>query len=67
MFWPGSTPKSSGISCGSAGLESEAFNEEATGALYDGRFYFDDKSNRVLFDCSNPVRKDGPPPSVVVG
>ncbi|MGW8671387.1 hypothetical protein [Streptomyces niveus] len=52
---------------GAEWVESQAFNEEATGALYDGRFYFDKKSNRVLFDCSNPVREDGPPPSVVVG
>lgn len=48
-------------------VESEAFNEEATGSLYDGRFYFDRKSNRVLFDCSNPVPADGSPPNVVVG
>ncbi|MFC9744639.1 hypothetical protein [Streptomyces niveus] len=52
---------------GAEWVESQAFNEEATGALYDGRFYFDKKSNRVLFDCSNPVRKDGPRPNVVVG
>ncbi|MGW8457108.1 hypothetical protein ACWGLO_37030 [Streptomyces niveus] len=52
---------------GAEWVESQGFNEEATGALYEGRFYFDKKSNRVLFDCSNPVRKDGPPPNVVVG
>lgn len=48
-------------------VESQAFNAEATGSLYEGRFYFDRKSNRVLFDCSNPVPEDGSPPNVVVG
>lgn len=51
---------------GAQWVESRDFNQEVTGPLYEGRFYVDRKSHRVLFDCSNPVSQD-PPPNVVVG
>lgn len=55
------------LPAGADWMESETFNTEITGSLYDGRFFLDRKTNRVLFDCSNPVKPGSSPPNVVVG
>ncbi|MFI6081265.1 hypothetical protein ACIBBB_09850 [Streptomyces sp. NPDC051217] len=55
------------LPAGANWVESEKFNADITGSLYDGRFFLDKKTNRVLFDCSNPVKPGSGPPNVVVG
>ncbi|MEV4992582.1 hypothetical protein [Streptomyces niveus] len=55
------------LPAGADWVESETFNVEITGSLYDGRFFLDRKTKRVLFDCSNPVKPGSAPPNVVVG
>ncbi|MGW0704187.1 hypothetical protein ACWD0A_33845 [Streptomyces sp. NPDC002867] len=50
---------------GAEWMVSEQVNKRITEDLYFGTFYYDRRSGQVLFDCSNPHRKDGPPPTVV--
>lgn len=52
---------------GAEWMMSEQVNKRITEDLYFGSFYYDKRSGQVLFDCSNPHRKDGPAPSVTVG
>ncbi|MEV5972829.1 hypothetical protein [Streptomyces sp. NPDC051921] len=53
------------LPAGAEWMTSEQVNKRITEDLYLGTFYYDRRSGQVLFDCSNPRRKDGPPPAVV--
>lgn len=55
------------LPAGAQWMASEQFDKLITGELYSGAFYIDKKSAQVLFDCMNPIRKDGPSPRVVTG
>ncbi|MFF4103982.1 hypothetical protein [Streptomyces sp. NPDC001903] len=52
---------------GAEWMMSDRINKDITEDLYFGSFYYDKRSGQVLFDCSNPSRKDGPPPVVTSG
>ncbi|MFE6844630.1 hypothetical protein [Streptomyces sp. NPDC057686] len=49
---------------GAEWMMSKQVNKSITEDLYSGSFYYDKRSGQVLFDCSNPFRKDGPSPAV---
>ncbi|MCP3820394.1 hypothetical protein NLX86_20525 [Streptomyces sp. A3M-1-3] len=52
---------------GAQWMASEQFDKLITGDLYSGTFYVDKKSAHVLFDCMNPIRRDGPAPTLTTG
>ncbi|MFF3653051.1 hypothetical protein ACFYXV_30975 [Streptomyces sp. NPDC002181] len=43
-------------------MMSDRVNKDITEDLYSGSFYYDKRSGQVMFDCWNPMRKDGPAP-----
>ncbi|MFI6150306.1 hypothetical protein [Streptomyces sp. NPDC051109] len=49
---------------GAEWMMSDRVNKDITEDLYFGSFSYDKRSGQVLFDCSNPSRKDGPAPVV---
>ncbi|MFF3847790.1 hypothetical protein [Streptomyces sp. NPDC002328] len=55
------------LPAGAEWVMSERVNQRITEDLYPGYFAYDRRSGQVLFDCWNPHREDGPPPSLVAG